>query len=59
MVVVSGGTFKKGSSVDEVGRDPDEGPQRIVNVHSFAAGEYDVTFEQWAACVKDGGLAIG
>ncbi len=52
---IYGGTFLMGSPEDEEGRDDDEGPQRSVTVESFALGRTEVTFDQWAACVADGG----
>lgn len=50
MVRVSGGSLRIGS---EAGSD-DEKPVRSVTVRSFAIGKYEVTFEQWDACVADG-----
>ena len=43
-----------GSPEDEAGRFSNEGPQRTVTVHSFAAGKFEVTFGQWDACVEAG-----
>lgn len=65
MVVVKGGVFTMGSPGDEMagyplavgGRDPNEGPQHRVSIKSFAVGKYEVTFDQWAACVADGGCS--
>ncbi len=65
MVVVKGGSFTMGSADDEMvghplavgGRDPNEGPQHRVSIKSFAAGKYEVTFDEWAACVTDGGCS--
>jgi formylglycine-generating enzyme required for sulfatase activity len=44
-----------GSPAGETGAYPDEVPQRSVGIHSFAAGKYEVTFDEWDACVADGG----
>jgi formylglycine-generating enzyme required for sulfatase activity len=56
LVVVPAGEFMMGSPALEVGRGTFEDPQhRVVIAHSFAIGKYDVTFEQWDACVADGG----
>ena len=44
-----------GSPDDEAGRVPDEGPQRSVNITSFALARTEVTFDQWQACVDGGG----
>ena len=55
MVVIPGGSFLMGSPADEKGRDADEGPQRRVQVASFAIGKTEVTFDQWDLCVNDKG----
>ena len=55
MVVVPAGRFMMG--------DPDQGktrgllahPVHRVDIRSFAVGVYEVTFEEWDACVSDGG----
>jgi formylglycine-generating enzyme required for sulfatase activity len=40
----------------EARRSPDEGPQSLVTISkSFAVGQFAVTFEEWDACVADGG----
>ena len=58
MVVVPPGSFTMGSPADEAGRAPDEGPQRTVAfAQAFAIGRYEITFDQWAACVAGGGCA--
>lgn len=33
----------------------DAGPQHTVTVNSFLVGKYEVTFNQWSACVNGGG----
>lgn len=56
MVMVSAGSFLMGSPETEEGRFEDEGPQREITVRSsFAIGVHEVTFEEWDACVDDGG----
>ena len=56
MVVVPAGSFMMGSPEDEVERAQDEGPQhRVAFARPFAVGRTEVTFEQWDACVADGG----
>jgi len=47
MVVLEGGTFLMGSPPDEPQRDSDEGPQRVVNIPSFAIAKHEVTFEEY------------
>ena len=53
MVPLEGGSFVMGSPEDEVGRDPDEGPQREVSIKPFAIGKFEVTFAEWDQCVAD------
>ncbi|MFD1624861.1 SUMF1/EgtB/PvdO family nonheme iron enzyme [Azospirillum griseum] len=56
MVVVPPGNFMMGSPEDERGRSQGEGPQHRVTIgQAFAVGRYAVTFEEWDACVRDGG----
>ena len=56
MIVVPAGEFMMGSPVDEKDRSPNEGPQHRVTIASpFAVSLYDVTFDDWDACVKVGG----
>ena len=57
MVALPSGSFLMGSPEDEAERAPDEGPQRRVDVPRVAIGAYEVTFQDWDACVKDGGCA--
>ena len=57
MVQIPAGTFVQGSPPDEPERDSDEGPQRTVNLPAFAMGQTEVTFDQWDACVADGGCS--
>lgn len=55
MVVVPAGDFTMGSPPDEVGRNENESPQRTVRIAAFAAGRFEVTFDEWKACVSSGG----
>lgn len=57
MVQIPAGTFTQGSPPDEPGWDIIEGPQRTVDVPAFAMGQTEVTFDQWDACVADGGCS--
>ncbi len=53
MVVLPAGTFPMGSNDG----DSDEQPVHQVSIPSFAVGRYEVTFEQWEACVAAGGCS--
>lgn len=56
MVVVASGSFMMGSPSDEEGRFDTEGPQHSVTIaRDFAAGKFEVTFDDWDACVSAGG----
>ncbi|MDX2234715.1 MAG: SUMF1/EgtB/PvdO family nonheme iron enzyme [Hyphomonadaceae bacterium] len=55
MVVIPAGSFVMGSAASEAGRSSDEGPQRTVQIGSFAASKFEITFAQWDACVAGGG----
>jgi|GEM_PF-1103682 len=56
MVVVPAGSFMMGSPAGEEGRRDNEGPQHRVTIgEPFALGVYEVTFDEWDACVADGG----
>lgn len=58
LVVIGGGSFVMGSPDSEAGRNRDEGPQRRVTIRQFAAGKFEVTFAQWAACADRGGCSV-
>lgn len=52
MVVVPAGKFQMGSPDREAGRGTDEGPLHTVTfAKPFAIGKYEVTFDEWDACV--------
>ena len=56
MVVVPSGSFMMGSPPSEKLRMLDEEPVHRVSIPSaFAVGVYEVTFEEWDACVSAGG----
>jgi formylglycine-generating enzyme required for sulfatase activity len=55
MVVVPAGEFRMGSPPNEPGRDKGETQIPVEIAHSFAVGKFAVTFDQWDACVADGG----
>ncbi len=55
MIVIPAGSFVMGSSATEREREADEGPQHKVTIaKSFAVGKFDVTLDQWEACVAHG-----
>ena len=55
MIEVPAGSFLMGSPESEAQRHESEGPQHRVEVAAFAAGVYEVTFDEWEACVEAGG----
>jgi formylglycine-generating enzyme required for sulfatase activity/uncharacterized caspase-like protein len=55
MVVVPPGSFTMGSPSSEPERDNNEGQVRVTMAKPFAVGKYPVTFDEWDACVADGG----
>jgi formylglycine-generating enzyme required for sulfatase activity len=56
MVVVPAGSFTMGSPSGEEGRRNDESPQHQVTLdRPFAVGKFPVTFDEWNACIADGG----
>ena len=58
MMVVPGGRFMMGSPANEPGRADDEGPQHLVTIaNPFAVGKFEVTFDEWNACVGEGQCA--
>lgn len=57
MIVVSGGSFLMGSPSAELQRSSREDPQRTVNLDGFAIGRFPITFDEWEACVNDGGCS--
>ena len=56
LVVVPSGSHMMGSPRLEKDRYDNEGPVHRVTIEEpFAVGVYEVTFEEWEACVSDGG----
>lgn len=56
MVVVPAGSFMMGSPDAEQGRNDNEGPLHLVTfARPFAIGKYEITYDEWDACVADGG----
>lgn len=55
MVVLPAGRFTMGTADNEPELDQNELPRRQVKVRAFAIGQFEVTFEQWDACVAAGG----
>ncbi len=54
MTVIPAGTFKMGSPQAELSGN--ESPQHAVTIRKpFAVGVYNITFDEWDACVIDGG----
>ncbi len=57
MIALPGGAFQMGSPDTELGRTGNEGPLHTVTVQPFAISETEVTFDQWDACIADGGCS--
>jgi Sulfatase-modifying factor enzyme 1/TIR domain len=55
MVVAPAGTFTMGSPVNEAGRSAGEVQVPVTIAQPFAVGKFAITFDQWDACVADGG----
>jgi formylglycine-generating enzyme required for sulfatase activity len=55
MVVVPAGNFMMGSPYDEPERASDEGQFGATIAEPFAVGKFAVTFDEWDACLADGG----
>jgi formylglycine-generating enzyme required for sulfatase activity len=55
MAVVPAGTFTMGSPANEAERREDETQVRVTIGAPFAVGRFAVTFDEWDACVEDGG----
>jgi formylglycine-generating enzyme required for sulfatase activity len=55
MVVVPAGTFTMGSPVNEPNRENGEDQVRVTIPAPFAVGRFGATFDEWDACVADGG----
>jgi formylglycine-generating enzyme required for sulfatase activity len=56
LVPIPTGTFSMGSDNSELERDSGEGPRHEVRIAAgFAIGRYEVTFDEWDACLSAGG----
>ncbi len=56
LVTIPAGSFTMGSPESEPDRGSDEGPTHAVTIAKpFSMGKYEVTFEEFEACVDDGG----
>ena len=55
MIVVPAGTFTMGSPSNEPQRREFEDQVRVAIAQPFAVGRFAVTFDEWDACVADGG----
>jgi formylglycine-generating enzyme required for sulfatase activity len=56
MIAMPAGAFTMGSPASELQRSSDEGPQQQVVIRqAFAVGRSEVSFEEWFACVAEGG----
>jgi formylglycine-generating enzyme required for sulfatase activity len=56
MVAVPAGSFTMGSPAREPHRHDNEGPQHLVTLAKpFAVGRFAVTFDEWEACIAEGG----
>jgi formylglycine-generating enzyme required for sulfatase activity len=55
MVVVPAGEFMMGSPASELERSADETQVRTTIAQPFAVGKFAVTFDEWDACLADGG----
>lgn len=53
MLPIPAGSFLMGSSNTEIGRNPDEGPQKKVNVSAFWMGAFEVTRDEFDVFYKD------
>ena len=52
MVVIPAGEFTMGSPASEQGA---EAQHRVTIAAPFAIGKFEITFDEWDACVADGG----
>ena len=57
MVVIPAGSFRMGCLADDGDCYLDELPVHTVDVPRFALSKYELTFEQWDACVDAGGCS--
>ena len=55
MVVAPPGSFMMGSPPSETGRSEGEELRRVTIPRAFAVGRYEVTYDEWDACIREGG----
>jgi formylglycine-generating enzyme required for sulfatase activity len=56
MVIIPSGSFLMGSPANEQAHEDAESPQHRVTIsYRLAVGKYEVTFDEWDACVAAGG----
>lgn len=56
LVTVPAGSFTMGSAAGEQGRNKNESPQHQVTIaQPFAVSKFEVSFDEWEACVLEGG----
>lgn len=56
MIVVPAGSFNMGVRDDVYPHETNEAPQRRVTLlRPFAVGKFEVTFDEWDSCVRNGG----
>ncbi len=56
MVMVPAGSYQMGSTLGKPGLHDDEKPVHAVTIgYTFAVGKYEVTFNEWDACLAGGG----
>lgn len=55
MVIVPSGEYVMGNPQNSPDSDGDEHPQRTISVRRFAVSRYEITFDDWEACVTGGG----
>ncbi len=55
MVVIPDGRFRMGSLETDPEADGDEFPQRDIDVRRFAVSKFEITWDEWEACLRSGG----
>lgn len=55
MIPIPAGTFQMGSPISEIGRTGNEDPLHEVTLPGYAIGQTEITFDEWDACIADGG----
>jgi len=55
MVVIPSGSFMMGWPEERLGVNEEKPRHQVTISRAFAAGKYEVTFDEWGACVREGG----